>query len=49
VAAEQPLPSRPSALIGKESDFGAWFELEASVEGTFDEERICRRRRAFDR
>lgn len=46
-AAAQPLPSRASELIGKEPDFGEWFQLEASIEGIFEAASLSRRGRAF--
>jgi hypothetical protein len=47
-AAAQPLPSRASELIGKEPDFGEWFQLEASIEGVFEAAAaLSRRGRAF--
>ena len=47
-ALEQELPSRARELIGKDPDLVDEFDLEASVEGRFAEERLARRGLAFD-
>jgi hypothetical protein len=46
-AAGQPLPSRARQIIGKDPDFEEWFDLEASVEGSYAEPLLSRRGAAF--
>ncbi len=47
-AKEQVLPSRARELIGKDPDIVEEFDLEASVEGRFDDEELSRRGLAFE-
>jgi hypothetical protein len=47
-AARQELPSRARELIGKESDVGEEFDVEATIEGAFAVEVLSRRRLAFE-
>jgi hypothetical protein len=47
-AADQELPSRAEELIGKPPDILEEFDLEASVEGRYDDEALSRRGLAFD-
>jgi hypothetical protein len=47
-AAEQPLPSRARELIGKDPDLGETFEVEATIEGLFDDAELSRRGLAFE-
>jgi Putative mono-oxygenase ydhR len=47
-AAEQEVPSRARALIGKEPDIGEEFDVEATVEGQFLVEELSRRGLAFE-
>jgi hypothetical protein len=47
-AAEQELPSRARALIGKDPDLGEEFDVEATVEGRFAIEELSRRGLAFE-
>jgi hypothetical protein len=46
-AAEQALPGRERDLIGKDPDIGEDFDLEASVEGLYEVERLSRQGLAF--
>ena len=47
-AARQPLPSRARELIGKEPDIGEEFDLEATIEGSFEFEELSRLGLAFE-
>jgi hypothetical protein len=47
-AAEQPLPGRARELIGKDPDLTEIFELEATVEGRYDDGRLGRLGLAFE-
>jgi hypothetical protein len=47
-AAAVELPSRARELIGKEPDIVEEFDLEASVEGRFEEPELARRGLAFE-
>ena len=47
-AADQELPSRAGELIGKPPDIFEEFDLEASVEGRYDDEELSRRGLAFE-
>jgi Putative mono-oxygenase ydhR len=47
-AAGADLPSRARELIGKEPDIVEEFDLEATVEGRFEEEELSRRGLAFE-
>ena len=47
-ASEQELPSRARELIGKEPDVVETFDVEATIEGAFDDERLSRLGLAFD-
>ena len=47
-AAEQPVPSRARELIGKDPEVGETFEVEATIEGLFDDEELFRRGLAFE-
>jgi len=47
-AADQELPVRASELIGKGPDLVEEFDLEASIEGTFDDEVLSRRGLVFE-
>ena len=47
-AAQQPLPSRARELIGKEPDLVEEFDLEASIEGSYELEELSRRGLAFE-
>jgi hypothetical protein len=47
-AAEQELPSRARELIGKDPDVFEAFDLEATIEGRFDEENLSRLGLAFE-
>lgn len=47
-AAEQELPSRARELIGKDPEIGETFEIEATVEGAYVEERLSRLGLAFE-
>jgi hypothetical protein len=47
-AAEQEVPSRAEELIGKPPDIGEDFDVEATIEGLFDEEQLSRRGLAFE-
>jgi len=47
-AAEQNVPSRARDLIGRDPDLGETFDVEATIEGQFDEEELSRRGLAFE-
>jgi hypothetical protein len=47
-AARQDLPSRARDLIGKEPDLVEEFDVEATIEGRYAEERLSRLGLAFD-
>ena len=47
-AAEQELPSRARELIGKDPDVIEVFDLEATIEGRFEEENLSRLGLAFE-
>jgi hypothetical protein len=47
-AAEQDLPSRARELIGKDPDVIEVFDLEATIEGRFEEGRLSRLGLAFE-
>jgi hypothetical protein len=47
-AAEQPLPGNVRELIGKDPDVAEIFDLEASIEGRYAEERLSRLGLAFE-
>jgi hypothetical protein len=47
-AADQELPSRARELIGKEPDVFEAFDLEATIEGRFDEENLSHLGLAFE-
>jgi hypothetical protein len=47
-AAEQPLPGRARELIGKDPDLAEIFDLEATVEGRYEEESLSRLGLAFE-
>ena len=47
-AARQELPSRARELIGKDPDLVEEFDVEATVEGRYAEERLSRLGLAFD-
>jgi hypothetical protein len=47
-AASQPMPGRVRELIGKNPDLVEEFDLEASVEGRYAEERLSHLGLAFD-
>jgi hypothetical protein len=47
-AAQAELPSRARELIGKEPDIVEEFDVEATVEGLFEEEELARRGLAFE-
>jgi trans-2,3-dihydro-3-hydroxyanthranilate isomerase len=47
-AAEQDVPSRTRELIGKDPDVIEVFDLEATIEGRFDEEHLSRLGLAFE-
>ncbi len=46
-AAAQTLPSRARELIGKDPDVVEWFDVEATVEGSFEIAELSRRCLAF--
>ncbi|HVM68496.1 MAG TPA: YdhR family protein [Gaiellaceae bacterium] len=48
-AADQPLPSRVRELAGKDPDLVEEFDLEATVEGRYADERLSRLGLAFER
>jgi hypothetical protein len=47
-AAEQPLPTRARELIGKDPDVVEVFDVEATVEGRFADERLSHLGLAFE-
>jgi hypothetical protein len=47
-ASEAPLPSRARELIGKDPDIVEEFDVEATIEGRFDDEELSRRGLVFD-
>jgi hypothetical protein len=47
-AAHQPLPSRARELIGKEPDLVEEFDVEATIEGRFEEDDLSRLGLAFE-
>ncbi|MGE5690947.1 MAG: YdhR family protein [Pseudomonadota bacterium] len=47
-AADAELPSRVRELVGKEPDVVEEFDLEASIEGRFDDEMLSRRGLAYE-
>jgi len=47
-AADAPVPSRVSELVGKDPDLVEEFDLEASIEGRFAEDELSRRGLAFE-
>ena len=47
-ASEQELPSRARELIGKDPDVVEVFDLEATVEGRYEEEHLSRLGLAFE-
>jgi hypothetical protein len=47
-AAQQTLPSRARELIGRDPDLGETFDVEATVEGRFLDDRLSRRGLAFE-
>ena len=47
-ASEQELPSRARELIGKAPDVVETFDLEATIEGRFEDDRLSRLGLAFD-
>jgi hypothetical protein len=47
-AARQELPGRARDLIGKDPDIGEEFDVEATIEGRFAEERLSRLGLAFE-
>jgi hypothetical protein len=47
-AAEAPFPSRARELIGKDPDIAEEFDVEATIEGRFDDEELSRRGLAFE-
>jgi hypothetical protein len=47
-ASEAPFPSRARELIGKDPDIAEEFDLEATIEGRFDDEELSRRGLAFE-
>ena len=47
-AAEQHIPSRTQELIGKDPDVIEIFDLEATIEGRFEEEHLSRLGLAFE-
>jgi Putative mono-oxygenase ydhR len=47
-AAEQPLPGHVRQLIGKDPEVADVFELEATVEGRYADERLSRLGLAFE-
>ena len=47
-AAAQDLPSQARELIGKDPDLIEVFDLEATIEGSFDEEHLSRLGLAFE-
>ena len=47
-AADQALPGRARELIGTEPAVVEWFDVEATIEGAFDDEELSRRGLAFE-
>jgi hypothetical protein len=47
-AAEQPLPDKARALIGKDPDIGETFDVEATIEGRYVIEALSRLGLAFE-
>jgi hypothetical protein len=47
-AAAQAVPSRARELIGKDSDLGEEFDVEATIEGRFEIEELSRLGLAFE-
>jgi hypothetical protein len=47
-AARQELPGRARELIGKDPEIAEEFDVEATVEGVFADERLSRRGLAFE-
>jgi len=47
-AADQDLPGRARELIGKDPDLAEEFDVEATVEGRFEDERLSRLGLAFE-
>lgn len=47
-AAEQELPGHARELIGKDPDIGESFDVEATIEGRYAEERLSRLGLAFE-
>ena len=47
-ASEQALPGRARELIGKEPDLAETFDLEATVEGRYEDETLSRLGLAFE-
>jgi hypothetical protein len=47
-ASEQELPARARELIGKDPDIAETFDVEATIEGLFELERLSRRGLAFE-
>jgi hypothetical protein len=47
-AARQPLPSRARELIGKDPDIAEEFDVEATIEGAFEDGLLSRRGLAFE-
>jgi hypothetical protein len=47
-AAEQEVPSRAEELIGKPPDIGEDFDVEATIEGVFEDGELSRRGLAFE-
>ncbi|MHA4817556.1 hypothetical protein ACXZ65_24715 [Streptomyces aculeolatus] len=48
-AAQQPLPSRATALIGYQPEVAQSFDVEATVEGRFEVEQLALRGLAFSK
>jgi hypothetical protein len=47
-AAEQELPSSARELIGKDPDIAETFDVEATIEGRFEDDELSRRGLAFE-
>ena len=47
-AADAPVPSRVSELVGKDPNLVEEFDLEASIEGRFADDELSRRGLAFE-
>ena len=47
-AADAPTPSRMRELVGKDPDVVEEFDLEAAIEGRFEDEELSRRGLAFE-